>query len=195
MRVPSFGRSRRTAAAPLPGVSGISGIPLVRGVHGRADAEAAAADERFMRAALDEAKAALEHGDVPIGAVAVHDGQIVARAHNERERKLDPTAHAEVLLLKRTARALGRRHLDDVDVYVTIEPCPMCAGALVLARIRRLVYGAPDEKAGAAYSLYNIVQDPRLNHECRITRGVLAQESAEVLQAFFRGRRSKAERP
>jgi tRNA(adenine34) deaminase len=185
MRVPSFGRSRRTAAT-LPGIAGI---------HGRADAEAAAADERFMQAALDEAKQALDHGDVPIGAVAVHGGQIVARAHNERERKLDPTAHAEVLLLKRTARALGRRHLNDVDVYVTIEPCPMCAGALVLARVRRLVYGAPDEKAGAAYSLYNIVQDPRLNHECRVTRGVLAQESAEILQSFFRGRRSKAERP
>jgi tRNA(adenine34) deaminase len=148
-----------------------------------------------MRAAIDEARAALEHGDVPIGAVAVHGGQIVARAHNERERRLDPTAHAEVLLLKRAARALGRRHLGDVDVYVTIEPCPMCAGALVLARIRRLVYGAPDDKAGAAYSLYNIVQDPRLNHECRITRGVLAQECAEILQTFFRSRRARAERP
>jgi tRNA(adenine34) deaminase len=161
----------------------------------RLDAGKAAADEQFMRAALEEARAALGHGDVPIGAVAVLGGRIVARAHNERERRLDPTAHAEVLLLQRAAKALGRRHLGDVDVYVTIEPCPMCAGALVLARVRRLVYGAADDKAGAAYSLYNIVQDPRLNHECQVTAGVLAGECAEVVQAFFRGRRARAERP
>jgi tRNA(adenine34) deaminase len=159
------------------------------------DAGTAAADEQFMRAALDEARAALKHGDVPVGAVAVRGGRIVARAHNERERRLDPTAHAEVLLLQRAAKALGRRHLGDVAVYVTIEPCPMCAGALVLARIRRLVYGAADDKAGAAYSLYNIVQDPRLNHECQLTAGVLAEECAGILRTFFRRRRARAERP
>jgi tRNA(adenine34) deaminase len=152
-------------------------------------------DRGFMELALAEAREALEHGDVPIGAVAVHEGQVIARAHNERERRLDPTAHAEVLLLGRAAKKLGRRHLGDVTVYVTIEPCAMCAGALVLGRVGRLVYGAADLKAGAAYSLYNIVQDPRLNHECEMTTGVLADECAEVLQAFFRLRRGKAERP
>jgi tRNA(adenine34) deaminase len=152
-------------------------------------------DRDFMAMALDEARAALEHGDVPIGAVAVLEGQVIARAHNERERRLDPTAHAEVLLLQRASRKLGRRHLGDVTVYVTIEPCPMCAGALVLARAGRLVYGAADDKAGAAYSLYNIVQDPRLNHECEMTTGVLAGECAEILQSFFRRRRARAERP
>jgi tRNA(adenine34) deaminase len=145
--------------------------------------------------ALDEAGAALDHGDVPVGAVAVHQGKVIARAHNERERRLDPTAHAEVLVLQRASKKLGRRHLSDVTVYVTIEPCPMCAGALVLARAGRLVYGAADDRAGAAYSLYNIVQDPRLNHECELTTGVLAEACAEVLQAFFRRRRAKAERP
>jgi tRNA(adenine34) deaminase len=154
-----------------------------------------ARDRAFMELALAEARAALDHGDVPIGAVAVLEGQVIARAHNERERRLDPTAHAEVLLLARAAKKLGRRHLTDVTVYVTIEPCPMCAGALVLGRVGRLVYGASDEKAGAAYSLYNIVQDPRLNHECELTAGVLAPECAEVIQAFFRRRRGRVDRP
>lgn len=151
------------------------------------------ADEDFMRLALNEARAAREGGDVPVGAVAVRGGEVLAGAHNERELRKDPTAHAEILVLQRAAQKLGRWRLDDVDLYVTVEPCPMCAGAIVWARIKRLVYGAPDEKAGAAYSLYNIVQDPRLNHECAVTAGVMAEECAGVLQAFFRRKRRKSE--
>lgn len=151
------------------------------------------ADEDFMRLALNEARAAREGGDVPVGAVAVRGGEVLAGAHNERELRKDPTAHAEILVLRRAAQKLGRWRLDDVDLYVTVEPCPMCAGAIVWARIKRLVYGAPDEKAGAAYSLYNIVQDPRLNHECAVTAGVMAEECAGVLQAFFRRKRRKSE--
>jgi tRNA(adenine34) deaminase len=149
-------------------------------------------DIDFMKLALDEARAALTHGDVPIGAVAVREGEVIARAHNERESARDATAHAEVLALRRASEALGRWRLDGVTLYVTLEPCPMCAGALVLARVKRLVYGAADEKLGAAYTLYNIVQDPRLNHECEVVSGVLSEESIELLQKFFRGRRRKA---
>lgn len=146
-----------------------------------------------MRLALNEARAARDHGDVPVGAVVVKDGEVLAGGHNERELRKDPTAHAEILVLQRAAQKLGRWRLDDVDLYVTVEPCPMCAGAIVWARIKRLVYGAPDEKAGAAYSLYNIVQDPRLNHECAVTAGVMAEECAGILQAFFRRKRRKSE--
>ncbi len=150
-------------------------------------------DVEFMRLALAEAYLALAHDDVPIGAVAVAAGRVVASAHNERELRADPTAHAEVLALRAAARHLGRWRLQDVTVYSTVEPCPMCAGALVAARVFRVVYGAPDEKAGAAYSLYNIVQDPRLNHECRLTTGVLAEDCAAVIQEFFRARRGRVE--
>lgn len=147
-------------------------------------------DRDFMKLAIEEAEAALEHGDVPIGAIAVSGDEVIARAHNEREKRKDATAHAEILLLQRASQTLGRWRLDDITVYVTAEPCPMCAGALVLSRVDRLVYGAPDEKWGAAYSLYNIVQDPRLNHECKIEAGVLAEDCAALLQRFFRKKRT-----
>src|SRR5437899_3059967 len=139
-----------------------------------------------MRLALDEARKAPEHDDVPIGAVAVVGEAVVALAHNERERSADPTAHAEILTLRAAAGHLGRWRLPDVTLYVTVEPCPMCAGALVAARVGRLVYGAPDVRGGAAYSLYNIVQDPRLNHECELTAGVLAEECGALIVEFFR---------
>jgi tRNA(adenine34) deaminase len=146
-------------------------------------------DEDFMRLALQEAHAAAEHGDVPVGAVAVSDGQVVATAHNERELGGDPTAHAEVLVLRRAAERMRSWHLSGLSVYVTLEPCPMCAGALVAARVKRLVYGTPDPQAGAVYSLYNIVQDPRLTHRCEVTFGVLSEQCSAVLQRFFQSRR------
>ena len=142
-----------------------------------------------MRAALGEAEAALEHDDVPVGAVVVRDGVIVASGKNERELRADPTAHAETIALQRAARSLGTWRLSGSTLYATLEPCPMCAGAAVHARIDRLVYGASDPKAGAALSLYNIPQDPRLNHHIELTTGVLAGESARLLHEFFRGKR------
>lgn len=150
-------------------------------------------DSTLMREAIGEAKSAFEHGDIPIGAVAARDGEVIARGHNERELRGDPTAHAEILVLRGASEKLGRWRLNDVTLYVTVEPCPMCAGAIVASRLERLVYGASDPKAGAAYSLYNIVQDPRLNHECRVTAGLMAQECAELLQSFFREKRGKVE--
>jgi tRNA(adenine34) deaminase len=146
-------------------------------------------DEEFMRVALREAEAALAHDDVPVGAVVVRDGAIVASAKNERELRGDPTAHAEMLALQEAARSLGTWRLSGTTLYVTLEPCPMCAGATVHSRIDRLVYGAIDPKAGAALSLYNVPQDPRLNHHVDITTGVLAEESAQLLQEFFLGKR------
>jgi tRNA(adenine34) deaminase len=146
-----------------------------------------------MKEALAEARAALDHDDVPIGAVAVRDGRVIAKAHNERELRRDPTAHAEIIALQRAAEGADDWRLSDVSLFVTVEPCPMCAGALVASRIKRLVYGAPDEQAGAAYSIYNIVQDPRLNHQCEISAGVMAEECAEILQEFFRRKRGKVD--
>jgi tRNA(adenine34) deaminase len=146
-------------------------------------------DEPFMRLALDEAAKSLEHDDVPIGAVVVRGDEVVSSAHNERELRKDPTAHAEILALRAAAEAAGSWRLTDATIYVTLEPCPMCAGALVLARVSRLVYGPQDPKAGAAYSLYNIVQDPRLNHRVEITPDVLAGECAALLERFFADRR------
>jgi tRNA(adenine34) deaminase len=148
-------------------------------------------DEDFMRRALAEAAAALEHDDVPIGAVVVRDGEVLASARNERELRGDPTAHAEVLALRAAAEAAGTWRLSGATVYVTLEPCPMCAGALVLARVARLVYGPQDPRAGAAYSLYNVVQDPRLNHSLEVTAGVLEDECAAVLRSFFKGKRAR----
>lgn len=142
-----------------------------------------------MGLALDEAAAAMVHGDVPIGAVALVDGEVVARRHNERELAGDPTAHAELLCLRDTAAAKGHWRLDGVTLIVTLEPCPMCAGALWAARVDHLVYGAADPKAGAAGSLYNLCADPRLNHEVQVTQGIRAQESAALLQGFFADRR------
>lgn len=146
--------------------------------------------ERFMSEALTEARKALEHDDVPIGAVLVADGDIVAAAHNERELRRDPTAHAEILALQAGSREKGSWRLEDCTLYVTLEPCPMCAGAAVLARLRRLVYGPQDPRAGAAHSLYNIPEDPRLNHRVEIVSGVLAEECGDLLRDFFAGKRT-----
>jgi tRNA(adenine34) deaminase len=148
-------------------------------------------DEEMMRLALDEARAALVHGDVPVGAVAVIGGEVVARGHNERERRQDPTAHAEILVLRAAAEAAGGWRLGNVTLVVTLEPCPMCAGALVAARIARLVFGAADPGAGACGSLYNLCADPRLNHELPVTPGVRADECAALLAAFFAERRGR----
>jgi len=146
-------------------------------------------DQEFMREALREAKIASTKGEVPIGAVLVRDGQILARDHNRREEQSDPTAHAEILVLREAGRLLGGWRLPGSTLYVTIEPCPMCAGALVQARVDRLVYGAPDPKAGAVDSLYHITDDARLNHRLQITSGVLAEESAQLMRDFFKNKR------
>ena len=150
---------------------------------------ATADDLAAMEAALVEAEAALVHDDVPIGAIVVHRGQVIASRHNERELQQDPTAHAELLALRDAAHVLGSWRLDECTLVVTLEPCVMCAGALVNARIGRLVYGAADLKAGATASLYNVCADPRLNHNPPVTHGVLADASAALLTAFFADRR------
>jgi tRNA(adenine34) deaminase len=146
-------------------------------------------DDAAMALALDEARAAVGHGDVPIGAIVVVDGAVVARRHNERERAGDPTAHAEVLALQDAARGSGSWRLEDATVYVTIEPCAMCAGALLNARVARVVFGAADLKAGACGSLYNLGADPRLNHEFTVRAGVRADECAELVTSFFAAKR------
>jgi tRNA(Arg) A34 adenosine deaminase TadA len=146
-------------------------------------------DVEAMQIALVEARRAESHGDVPVGAVVVRDGAVIASACNERELRHDPTAHAELLAMRAAAEKLGRWRLDDCTLYVTLEPCAMCAGAAVNARIGAVVFGAADLKAGAMGSLYNLSADPRLNHEPHVRYGVLAQESTELLQAFFARRR------
>jgi tRNA(adenine34) deaminase len=146
-------------------------------------------DDYFMRMALREAERALEHDDVPIGAVLVRDGELVAAAHNERELRQDPTAHAEVIALREAARLAGSWRLLDTVVYVTLEPCAMCAGALVLARVPRVVYGASDPKAGACGSVLDVLGEPRLNHRPEVAGGLLAQECGELLSEFFASRR------
>ena len=148
-------------------------------------------DAEAMALALDEAVLALPHGDVPVGAVAVVGGLVVARRHNERELAGDPTAHAELLALRDAARAVRTWRLESLTLVVTLEPCPMCAGALVAGRVARLVFGATDPKAGACGSLYNLCADPRLNHELPVTPGVLADECAHLLSTFFAGRRGR----
>ena len=148
-----------------------------------------AGDKELMAIALDEARAALEHDDVPIGCVVARGDEVLARAHNARERDQDPTAHAEVLGLRAAAAVVGSRRLDGCTVYVTLEPCVMCAGAIVLARAERLVYAAPDPKAGAVRSLYNVVDDARLNHRVEVTAGVLEGESGELLRTYFSAKR------
>jgi tRNA(adenine34) deaminase len=143
-----------------------------------------------MGEALAEASLAPAHGDVPIGAVVLGpDGAVLARAHNERELTNDPSGHAELLALRRAAEALGTWHLDDCTLVVTLEPCTMCAGALVLARISRLVFGAYDPKAGAVASLWDVVRDPRLNHRVDVVGGIAEAESGELLRTFFAGHR------
>jgi tRNA(adenine34) deaminase len=146
-------------------------------------------DDEAMLLAIEEARLAPEHGDVPVGAVAVRRGQVIASRHNERELRGDPIAHAELLVIGDAARVVGGWRLDDVALVVTLEPCPMCAGALVAARIPRLVFGAPDPRAGACGTLYNLCCDPRLNHEVAVTPGVLAAECGDLLTAFFADRR------
>lgn len=142
-----------------------------------------------MGLALDEAAAAVAHGDVPVGAVVLRDGEVIAQRHNERERAGDPTAHAEVLALRDAADVVGSWRLDGLTLVVTLEPCTMCAGALVSARIDQVVFGAADPKAGACGSLYNFGADPRLNHEFEVVAGVRADEAAGLLTAFFGDRR------
>ena len=146
-------------------------------------------DDEAMGLALAEARRALEHDDVPVGAVALVGGEVVAAGHNERELLGDPTAHAEILVLRAAAAWVGGWRLGDVTLVVTLEPCPMCAGALVAARVGRLVFGAPDPRAGACGSLYNLCSDPRLNHDVPVTHDVRAAESAELLASFFAARR------
>ncbi len=146
-------------------------------------------DEAAMALALAEAAQAPAHGDVPVGAVVLQAGRVLGRAHNERERRKDPTAHAELLALRQAAEALGTWHLDATTVVVTLEPCAMCAGALVASRVGRLVYGAADPKAGACGSLYNLCCDPRLHHEVLVTAGVREQEAAALVREFFAPRR------
>lgn len=146
-------------------------------------------DEYYMRLALREAQRALEHDDVPIGAVLVHDGEVRSAAHNERELREDPTAHAEILVVREAAAALGTWRLLDTVLYVTLEPCAMCAGALVLARVPRVVYGASDPKAGAAGSVLDVLGEPRLNHRPEVAGGLLADECALLLREFFAARR------
>jgi tRNA(adenine34) deaminase len=146
-------------------------------------------DESFMRLAIREAERALEHEDVPIGAVVVRDDQVIGAGHNERERRQDPTAHAEILALRAAAAAVGSWRVLDSVLYVTLEPCAMCAGAIVLARVPRVVYGTVDPKAGAAGSVLDVLAEPRLNHRPEVAGGLLAEECAALLTDFFGTRR------
>ena len=146
-----------------------------------------------MRRALHEARAAADHDDVPVGAVVVHAGAVIAARHNERELCGDPTAHAELLAMRDAAAALGGWRLDGCTVVVTLEPCAMCSGALVNARVPVLVYGAADPKAGAVESLFRIATDPRLNHRVQVVSGVLADQSSALLRTFFAKRRHRSE--
>ncbi len=147
-------------------------------------------DEHFMRLALGEAFSAAERGDVPIGALVVSEGRVLSSAGNRKDD--DPTSHAEVLAIRRAAASLGSWNLNDCTLFVTAEPCPMCAGAIVLARLQRLVFGCFDPRAGACGTLYDIVRDGRLNHRCRVDSGVLEEECAELLVSYFRKRRKES---
>lgn len=147
-----------------------------------------------MRLALDEAERAAAHDDVPVGAVAVRQGVAIGVGRNRREADQDPSAHAEMLAIRQAAAAIGQWRLEDVTLYCTLEPCCMCAGAMVLARLPRLIYATSDPKAGAAGSIYDIVRDPRLNHRVEVTQGLLAEEAAEQLRAFFRRLRAEGQK-
>ena len=149
-------------------------------------------DEEHMAQALREAALALESDEVPVGAVIVRDGRIIGRAHNQRELLGDPTAHAEMIAITQAAEDVGNWRLEGCTMYVTLEPCAMCAGAIVLARLPRLVFGARDPKAGAVGTLYDIPRDPRLNHTVEVTSGILEQECSEILTEFFRRKRGRA---
>jgi len=149
----------------------------------------APSDEQFMRLAIEEARKALEHGDVPVGAVVVAAGEVVGQGHNERELRQDPTAHAEVIALRVAAARLGSWRILDSVLYVTLEPCAMCAGAIVLGRVPRVVYGTPDPKAGAAGSVLDVLAEPRFNHRPHVEGGLLRAECAALLVDFFAARR------
>jgi tRNA(adenine34) deaminase len=155
------------------------------------DNSSASMDERYIAKAIDQAYIAEENGDVPIGCVIVYENRVIAKAYNQREQLNDPTAHAEIIALTQAAEFVGSWRLGGCTVYVTLEPCPMCAGALVLARIDRLVYGCDDPKAGGCKSLYNIVQDARLNHMVEVSSGVLADKCSGQLREFFQRRRQE----
>jgi tRNA(adenine34) deaminase len=146
-------------------------------------------DEYFMKLALREAIRATEHDDVPVGCVIAHEGEVLASAPNERELRKDPTAHCEILALREASQRLGTWRLSNTVLYVTLEPCAMCAGAIVLARVPRVVYGAPDPKAGAAGSVLDVLGEPRLNHRPEVASGLLAEDSAGLLREFFLTRR------
>jgi len=145
--------------------------------------------DHFMQLALEEARAALDEDEVPIGAVIVHEERVIARAHNQREQLRDPTAHAEMIAITQAAASRGSWRLEGCTLYVTLEPCPMCAGAILQARILTVVYGAADAKAGAVRTLYQLLEDPRLNHRCLIVPGVLADACGRVLSEFFQQQR------
>jgi tRNA(adenine34) deaminase len=163
-------------------------------IEPRGEGTATSGDERFMRLALAHAASATEHDDVPIGALLVGEGEeVLAEAANERELRADPTAHAEVLAIRAAAERLGGWRLPGTTLYVTLEPCAMCAGAIVLARIPRVVFAAPDPKAGAAGSVLDVLAESRLNHRPEVTAGVLEAEAAELLRGFFRERRGPAQ--
>jgi tRNA(adenine34) deaminase len=142
-------------------------------------------DERWMREALKEAKQALEKEEVPIGAVVVFENKIIGRGHNQVELLQDPTAHAEMIALTAATNALGKKWLADATMYVTIEPCAMCAGAMILARLKTLVYGAPEVKTGAHSSIYNLLDDPRINHRIEVVPGILAADCGHMMSLFF----------
>lgn len=148
-------------------------------------------DSDFMREALAEAQKAFQLDEVPIGAVVVKNGTIIGRGHNLRERMKDPTLHAEIIAIRQAAAALGGWRLTDCDLYVTVEPCPMCAGAILQARIRRVVFGARDPKAGCAGSLYNLLEDPRFNHRAEVTEGIMKEPCSLIIREYFRLKRNK----
>ena len=147
-------------------------------------------DKQYMELAIKEAKKALGIGEVPIGAIVIYNGEIVGRGYNLKEELQDPTAHAEMIAIREAAQNLGSWRLPDCELYVTLEPCPMCIGAMIQARIKRLVYGAADEKGGATGSLYNLADDERFNHQIEVKSGVLAEESSQMLKEFFRSLRT-----
>jgi tRNA(adenine34) deaminase len=146
-------------------------------------------DHEMMELAIGEALKASQEGEVPVGAVLLSAGEVVAKNHNRSLSQNDPTAHAEILVLRQGAAQIGNYRLNGCELYVTIEPCPMCAGAIVLSRLSRLIFGARDEKGGAVTSLYRLLDDPRLNHRVQVTEGILAERCQEIMQAFFHARR------
>ncbi len=151
-------------------------------------------NEKFMKAAIAEAKKAGDKGEVPIGAVIVCDGKIIARGHNERETKKDPAAHAEVVAIRKAGKKLGRWNLSDCDLYVTLEPCVMCSGAIIYSRIRTVYYGADDLRFGCCGTIMNLVSDPRFNHRAQIERGILQEECLAPIKEFFRIKRKEGKR-